>query len=506
MPFRQLARALAEGNSADPPQYRLQAAFYFQSWENVEKRRLAGRLMREIHQTGEFDLVFEVMEEERDWRLNVKYRPGIYSRTNAESLAARYLDLLDRIVADPDFKIADCLEEATVASDPDAAASFDYPNRCVDELIDEQAAQRPDAVAVIFEDEQLTYRDLNRRANQLARHLIAAGVRPGELVGVMVNRSLEMLISLLGVWRAGAAYVPLDPAYPTERIEFILEDSKATVLLADATSTLRPQGVRVVTVEVERLLSESQTQSRLDTRRDPDSLAYVIYTSGSTGAPKGVRITHRGLVHFLSCMADRPGCSSEDHVLALTTISFDISALELFLPLTTGAKVEILPEEMTRNGLRLKDKMEASAATIIQATPATWKMLLAAELRKIPAVKALCGGEAWDSQLAGQLLDRVGELWNMYGPTETTVWSSIQKVERGEPVRLGEPIGNTRFYVVDEEMNQVKSGEVGELLIGGDGLARGYLNRPELDRERFIPNPFGKSGRIYRTGDLVRNV
>jgi non-ribosomal peptide synthetase component F len=240
--------------------------------------------------------------------------------------------------------------------------------------------------------------------------------------------------------------------------------------------------------------------------RSPDSLAYVIYTSGSTGVPKGVQITHRNLMHFLSCMADAPGCSAEDHLLALTTISFDISALELFLPLITGAKVEILPEETVRDGVRLKKALEASGATIIQATPATWKMLLAAELGPVPGVKALCGGEAWDGVLAEQLLDRVDELWNMYGPTETTVWSSVQKVERGKPVYLGTPIGKTRFYVVDEAMNRVEPGEIGELLIAGDGLARGYLNRPDLDREKFIASPFRHGERVYRTGDLVRYV
>jgi non-ribosomal peptide synthetase component F len=232
----------------------------------------------------------------------------------------------------------------------------------------------------------------------------------------------------------------------------------------------------------------------------------VIYTSGSTGRPKGVQVAHRSLTHFLWSMARRPGCTSDDHILAATTICFDIAALELFLPLITGALVEILPEEMVKNGLRFKEKIENSPATIIQGTPATWKMLLAAELGPIPHVKALCGGEAWDGQLAAELLARTREVWNMYGPTETTVWSSIQKVEPGRPVCLGDPIGNTQFYVFDELMRPVPPGEIGELFICGDGLAKGYLNRPELTRERFVPNPLRPGELIYRTGDLVRYV
>jgi non-ribosomal peptide synthetase component F len=205
-------------------------------------------------------------------------------------------------------------------------------------------------------------------------------------------------------------------------------------------------------------------------------------------------------------MAKSPGCTADDYMLASTTICFDIAALELFLPLITGAQVEILEEAIVKNGLRFREKLETSQATIVQATPATWKMLLAAELGTISKVKVLCGGEAWDTSLADQLLVRAREVWNMYGPTETTIWSSVQKVETGQPISLGDPIGNTQFYVLDETMRPVRSGEIGELFIGGDGLANGYLNRPELTKERFVPNPLRPDELIYRTGDLVRYV
>jgi non-ribosomal peptide synthetase component F len=237
-----------------------------------------------------------------------------------------------------------------------------------------------------------------------------------------------------------------------------------------------------------------------------ETRAYVIYTSGSTGNPKGVQISHRSLTHFLWCMAQRPGCDSNDYVLAATTICFDIAALELFLPLIAGGCVEVLPDTICKSGVRFRQKIENSPVTLIQGTPATWRMLLAAGLGRIPRVKALCGGEAWDKVLADQLLDRAAEVWNMYGPTETTVWSSIQKVERGQPICLGEPIGNTEFYIFDESMRPVRLGETGELYIGGDGLAIGYLNRPDLTGERFVPHPSRPTKLIYRTGDLVRYV
>jgi amino acid adenylation domain-containing protein len=354
-------------------------------------------------------------------------------------------------------------------------------------------------------DEQISYRELDQRSSQLAQRLFANGVRPGGLVGVLVERSIEMLVSLIAVWKAGAAYVPLDPNHPSKRTDFILNDAQVDLVLSRASRTGRSNGVPVLDLTSPSIES-SMARSRSLVSSLPDATAYVIYTSGSTGRPKGVQITHRNLTHFLCSVARSPGCGPDDHVLASTTICFDIAALELFLPLVTGGCLEILPDAISKNGLRFREKIESSPVTLIQGTPATWKMLIAAGLGKVPRVKALCGGEAWDLTLAEQLLDRVGELWNMYGPTETTVWSSIQKVRRGEPVRLGDPIGNTEFYVFDESMRAVGPGEIGELYIGGDGLAKGYLNRPELTRERFVPHPNRPAEMIYRTGDLVRYV
>jgi amino acid adenylation domain-containing protein len=504
LPFRRLVQALAE-ERGDPGE--LQAAFYFQTWNSPEERRLADCLVPGIHQAGEFDLVFEVVEAPKDWWLNVKYRTALFAPGTIGRLAKQFQELLAAVARNPDQVLAEWQPEENRTPAGWATNGFHFPrDRCVNQLIEDQAVRTPDATAVLFRDQQITYQELDARANQLAHHLIHSGAGPGSLVGVMLERSLELPACLLAVWKIGAAYIPLDPSHPAERIEYILGDACAQILLTQSGCRLRPRAIRSVEIDLEEATIQQRPIVKPLLRPSPEDLAYVIYTSGSTGKPKGVQIAHRSLTHFLWSMAERPGCSSDDYFLAATTICFDIAALELFLPLITGARVEILPEEIVRNGLRFKEKIENSPTTLVQGTPATWKMLLAAELGPIPRVKALCGGEAWDSGLAEQLLVRTREVWNMYGPTETTVWSSIQKVKLGQPVCLGDPIGNTQFYVFDELMRPVQPGEIGELFIGGDGLAKGYLNRPELTRERFVPNPLRPEEVIYRTGDLVRYV
>jgi amino acid adenylation domain-containing protein len=504
LPFRRLVQALAAdvGGPGD-----LQAAFYFHAWRSPEEHHFADRLVPEIHQAGEFDLVFEVVEASTDWLLNVKYRPGVFGLATIKKLITRFQDVLEIAARNPDDPVADLPREVRPGFAEPATSGFHYPrNRCVYQLIEDQVGRTPDAVAVLFEGSQLRYGELDARANQLAHHLVQAGVGPGSLIGVMLDRSLELPECLLAVWKTGAAYVPLDPGHPKERIEFILGNARVEVLLTHSGCRLRPDGIHTIEFDRQQETIRQRPIVKPLVPSSPEDLAYVIYTSGSTGKPKGVQIAHRSLTHFLWSMAERPGCTSDDYLLAATTICFDIAALELFLPLVTGARVEILPEEIAVNGLRFKEKIESSPATLIQGTPATWKMLLAAELGPIPRVKALCGGEAWGVQLAEQLLVRAREVWNMYGPTETTVWSSIQRVEPGQSVHLGDPIGNTQFYVFDESMRLVQPGEIGELFIGGDGLAKGYLNRPDLTGERFVPNPLRPEEIIYKTGDLVRHV
>jgi len=370
----------------------------------------------------------------------------------------------------------------------------------------------PNKVAITFENSYMTYGELNQRANQLAHYLQTLQVGPEVLVGICMERSLEMAIALLGILKAGAAYIPIDPNYPQERLAVMLEDSQLPVLLT--TENLLPKlpehQARVVCLDTDREKIAQHSEENPSRGTTPDNLAYTIYTSGSTGKPKGVQVTHRGVVNFLHSMRETPGLSAEDILLAVTTISFDIAALELYLPLSVGARVELVKREVATDAAKLIQALEQSGATVMQATPATWRMLLSAGWKGNKKLKILCGGEAMSRNLADQLLSRSYCVWNMYGPTETTIWSAVHRVEPGDtPVPIGRPIANTQMYLVDTEPEQIQTvpvGEPGELLIGGIGLAQGYLNRPELTAEKFIPDPFSNTpgARLYRTGDLVR--
>jgi amino acid adenylation domain-containing protein/thioester reductase-like protein len=389
-------------------------------------------------------------------------------------------------------------------------------NQCIHELFELQVERAsliaslltPDAIAAVFEDKQLTYHELNCRANQLAHHLQSLGVGPEVLVGICLERSLEMLIGLLGILKAGGAYVPLDPAFPLERLAFVLEDAQVSLLLTQKhlAESLPKHQARVIYLDTEWELIAQQNKENPTSEVTPDNLAYAIYTSGSTGKPKGVQISHRAVVNFLNSMRLSPGLTEEDILLAVTTITFDIAALELFLPLAVGARVVITSREVASDGLQLSSMLLASGATVMQATPASWQLLLRAGWQGSKQLKILCGGEALPHELANQLLKKCASLWNLYGPTETTIWSTICQVDGNSSRCIGRPIANTEVYLLNEQMQTVLVGVPGELYIGGAGLARGYLNRPELTAERFIPNPFSNEldARLYKTGDLAR--
>jgi amino acid adenylation domain-containing protein len=380
--------------------------------------------------------------------------------------------------------------------------------QCVHELFEAQAARTPDVIALTYEQEMLTYAQLNTRANRIAHWLQEyGGVKPDKLVGMCVERSLDAVIALLGILKAGGAYVPLDPAFPRERLAQILEDSQPEVMIT------QPAMKQTVSSFAKHTLSLDAPALSLLSRENPVSavqpqdLAYVIFTSGSTGRPKGVQIEHRALVNFLQSMAREPGLTADDTLVAVTTFSFDIAGLEIFLPLIMGARVVIAGRDVVLDGRALRDLLEASNATVMQATPITWRMILESGWQGRLGLKILCGGEAMPPDLARELIPRCSSLWNMYGPTETTIWSTVTHVTSTESrIPIGRPIANTQVYIVDRELREVPVGGTGELLIGGIGLARGYLNNPELTAERFIPDPFSqnKDARLYKTGDLCR--
>jgi amino acid adenylation domain-containing protein len=385
----------------------------------------------------------------------------------------------------------------------------DYPrDRCVHQFFEEQVERTPGATALVFENRRWTYHELNNRANQLAHRLLRLGVGPEVLVGICLERSPEMVAGLLGIMKAGGAYVPLDPRYPLDRLSLMLQDSGLKVLVTQETLRSRFSEYKGQMVPIDSDAIRVESAENCYGKAKAENLAYVMYTSGSTGKPKGVQICHRSVVNFLLSMRAKPGLTREDTLLAVTTVSFDIAGLELYLPLIVGARVVLVSRETAADGYLLRESLERTAPTVMQATPATWRLLVEAGWGGSANLKVLCGGEALPRDLAAELLARSSALWNMYGPTETTIWSTLSQItsSRG-PITVGRPIANTEIYLLDSQLEPVPVGTPGELYIGGDGVARGYLNRSDLTTEKFIPNPFRKQGcgaRMYRTGDLAR--
>ncbi len=386
----------------------------------------------------------------------------------------------------------------------------EYPSdKCIHQLFEEQVAKTPLAVAVVFENQQLTYQELNQKANQLAHHLQSLGVGPEVLVGICVERSIEMVIGLLGILKAGGAYVPIDPSYPQERVNFMLSDTQVSVLLTQQQflSDLLSQNATVLYLDKNWHEIAQHSKQNPITEVNSSNLAYTIFTSGSTGKPKAVQILHSAVVNLLCTMCQHIGMTADDVLLGVTTFTFDIAGLEIFLPMIVGAYVVIANREVTVDGKRLLDLIVNSGITVMQATPATWQLLLETGWQNSAQLKILCGGEALPRKLANQLQTRSSCLWNVYGPTETTIWSLIDQVDAQVGlISIGKPIANTKVYILNCHLQPVPIGVSGELYIGGAGLARGYLNRPELTAEKFIQNPFcdHKSERLYQTGDLAR--
>ncbi len=374
-------------------------------------------------------------------------------------------------------------------------------------LFEAQAARTPDAPAVVFDRSTTTYGDLNAQANRLARHLRGLGVGPDVLVGLCVERSARMLVGMLAVLKAGGAYVPIDPTYPTDRVRFMIDDSRAPIILTEAAlvDSIAAGTARVVVIDSPA--AEDQNSANLDGVTAGESLAYVIYTSGSTGQPKGVQVPHAALTNFLQSFRQILAIDATDALLAVTTLSFDIAGLELWLPLTVGARIELASRAEAADGAQLATRIAEQGVTFLQATPATWRLLLETGWQGSDRLTMLCGGEALPRSLADRLLPKGRALWNLYGPTETTIWSTAWKVEANDgPVLIGRPIAQTQLYVLDARFRPVPVGVAGELYIGGAGLARGYLARPGLTADRFLPDAPGikPGGRIYRTGDLAR--
>jgi len=465
-----------------------------------------------------FDLTFSLSDKEHGIGGHIEYSTDLFDRETIERMAQHFQNLLDGIAADPDRSIAMLpimteLERHRILFEWNDTAG-DYPShKCVHHVFEDQVERTPDAIALEFEEQQITYRELNRQSNQLAHYLVTLGIGPEKLVGICVERSIEMVVGLLGILKAGGAYLPLDPAYPRERLRFMLEDSNISVLLTqqallDRTrhTGLRPQYFDVC-LDRDWPLIAQQNKKNPAQEVTSKNLAYVIYTSGSTGKPKGVQIEHRSLVNCLIAIANQIGLMPQDSWLAVTTISFDIAALELFSPLITGAKLVLANSEESNDATRLVARLNTSQAHVMQATPSMWQLLFETGWQCPADFTILSGGEALPRRLADRFVEGTDSVWNLYGPTESTIWSTLAKVTANDiSVPIGRPIANTQIYILDPNLHPVPIGVPGELYIGGDGVSRGYLNQPELTEEKFIRNPFSQdaNARLYRTGDLAK--
>jgi amino acid adenylation domain-containing protein len=517
VPFDRLVQTLRPERSLDHSPL-FQVMFIMQNFP-MEDLQLSGLVTEPLEldvTTARFDLTVEVFPRHGELWAYFDYNSDLYEPETIASIQRHYVTILEAVCADPHQRIGEipllsATEQTQLVVDWNQTAA-DNPECCFHEQFAARASAHPDRVAVMAGAESLTYRQLDERANRFALALQSRGAARGKLVALCLGRSADLVAGMIAIAKCGAAYVPLDPAYPRARIVNIFEDAMpVAVLTSENLRPLLPQtGAAVICVEETQQAESSCRDCSLPlSSAGPaasDELAYVIFTSGSTGRPKGVEITHRSLVNFLESMRREPGFSDADVLLAVTTVSFDIAGLELLLPLYTGGTVCVAQDPA--NPAHLLADLARYRPTVMQATPATWKLLIAAGWRGDPDLTILCGGEALDPELARSLVVRSGSLWNMYGPTETTIWSSALRIEEAgaAAIPVGRPIQNTSFFVLDALRQPVPLGVAGELWIGGDGVARGYLNRPELTEERFVSMAFAglAPARLYRTGDLVR--
>ncbi|HBF29366.1 non-ribosomal peptide synthetase [Rhizobium sp.] len=517
LPLPRLLTQLAQ-NGQGPLNDILRAAYYFQGWlKTSSSNDLIQGPFAGIHQEGEFDLTLDVIDGGETLGFTLKYDRELFFEATIVRLRDYLIAMLQAVVSEPERSIATLpllpKEAATHMVNPLPPTFAQVaPFKSVYQLFADQAAWRPQSLAVQCGDQTLRYSDLARRVDQLCHLLISRGAGNGQIIGIFVERSVDMVVSLFAVMKAGAAYVPLDPVYPANRIAHILEDCKPKLIIT--TQALEPQ---LGSTSVPRLPLESVPLENMPPQHnnlpvaqpapvDENTTAYIIYTSGSTGLPKGVEVTHGGLANILLSMQQNPGFSTADRLFAVTTICFDIAAVELYLPLISGGSLVVAGSDDLSDGRSFRKALETSVATVVQATPSAWKMLLATGWQGDPALNIWTGGEAIDQNTADALLTRGKSLWNLYGPTETTIWSMLSRYQGNAVPTIGRAADKTALMILNEQLEPVAPGLPGELCIGGAGVARGYYNKPELTGQRFVfvRQADGSSMRMFRTGDLVR--
>ena len=521
LPFERLVGELhPERNLSHTPLFQVTFALQEDTKKDLVLPGLTLQWLENHNQTAKFDLTLYVVDSKPELWGWWEYNTDLFDAKTIERMVGHFSNLLEGIVAQPDQR----LSELPLLTEPERQkvlvnwnnTATDYPqDKCIHELFETQVEKTPDAVAVVFENQQLTYSELNAKANQLAHHLCSLGVKPEVLVGICVERSLDMVIGLLAILKAGGAYVPLDPNYPQERLAYMLEDSQPSVLLTQQylLESLPSHQAQVICIDSdwEQIASESTENPASNTTID--NLAYVIYTSGSTGKPKGAMNSHSGICNRLLWMQDTYQLTSADAVLQKTPFSFDVSVWEFFWTLITGARLVVAQPEGHRDPNYLVNLITTQQITTLHFVPSMMQAFLEAEdLEKCQSlVRVIASGEALSAQLQKRFFNRLNaQLHNLYGPTEAAVDVTYWQCEKDNKynqniVPIGQPIANIQIYILDKYLKPVPMGVAGELCIGGEGLARGYFHRSDLTAEKFIPNPFSKEAtRLYKTGDLAR--
>ncbi len=478
----------------------------------VSFHQLSHHLISNPREFENFEIFLNATGSQQSMTLEWSYNTTLFNPETIRSMMGTFETLLRRIVDNPSTLIRDL-----PAQDPNEirllsawnATQTDFPrHKSTGDLLHEAALHNSTrtAVRLASNDLSLTYHQLDQKASRFAAFLQQQGVQKGDIVALAADRSIDMVVALVAILRSGAAYLPLDPQFPKDRIEFMLADSKARLLLTSLAykghfNTDSPQ---LILEEIARLTVNGPDSFNGPAINDND-VAYLLYTSGSTGKPKGVQVEHHSLVNLLTSMQKTPGITPTDRLLATTTISFDIATLEIFLPLISGAELIVADTASVKDGRLLARLLDDTQATIMQATPSGWRILLDADTKRRPHLKAFTGGEGLPKELADRLLAVTGSLWNMYAPTETTIYSTAKQITAADTIiTIGRPIDNTQVYILDPHGHPTPIGTPGEIVIAGEGVARGYLGRPELTAEKFIPDPFARQPglRMYRTGDL----
>ena len=523
VPFEQIVEALnPPRNLSYSPVF--QVSFDLQNAPSGELK-MSGLTLKPIEQeaiASKFDLSLSIEQRDNILAAVWTWNTDLFAQATIEHMHSRYALLLENMVRQPyvpadSLPLFDCSVFQAAQQQRSAQDYQDYPEaQTWLDLFKEQARLHPTRTALSVDERSLTYEELLQRVDTLARSLISQGIKKENLVAIFMDRSIDMVVALLAVMRAGAAYIPLDPSFPSERLKWVFEDAQPVLALSQRHLVERLPKTSIPVNCLDEINTENYDAASLPEMTfpdiDPENAAYVIFTSGSSGRPKGVLVHHQALLNFILSMASTPGLTDQDTLLAVTTVSFDIAALELYLPLAQGAHLVVAPREAAINAQQLQKLIEKHHVTHMQATPTTWRLLLDTQWRPSSGFTVLCGGEALPSDLSAKLLATGVNLWNLYGPTETTIWSAVQQIHHAADPALspneavGPPIRNTQIYILDAYGQALPAGIAGELCIAGDGLARGYVGRPDLTALAYQPNPYSdqRGARLYRTGDLAR--